>query len=115
VVYDGVSDKYASNVALANYFEASDHSGKNPAAFQADFSRPYYEAYCLDDAEEILAHLVLSVREWNEEAEFDRNGDPDTTGTESGFQFGPRAIDDLTDWKTLTPDDTSYPALPIAD
>ena len=80
----------------------------------APLARPYYEAWCLDDAEEIAAHIRLQVREWNEEAEFHALGNPNTTGTESRWSSGPIDIDDLNDWATQTPGREKYPSLLIA-
>ena len=114
IVYPGVSAIYPANTALANYFNPDDHDGKAPAGLSAPRARPYYDAFCLDDAEEIVAHIRLSVREWNEEAEYHALGNPDTTGTESLWNAGPTDIDDLFDWGALTPGSKSYPRLRIA-
>lgn len=113
VVFEGISDKYSSNLALANYFDPDDHGGSAPAGLTAPGARPYYQAECLDDAGEIIARIRLSVREWNEEAEFFGGGDPDTTGIEPGWQSGLIDIDDLSDWATQTPGDIDYPAIPV--
>ena len=114
IEYQGVSERYPSNIALANYFEPGDHGGDRPAGLAAPLARPYYEAWCLDDAEEIAAHIRLQVREWNEEAEFHALGNPNTTGTESRWSSGPIDIDDLNDWATQTPGREKYPSLLIA-
>ncbi|MET0343742.1 MAG: hypothetical protein ABW252_22200 [Polyangiales bacterium] len=144
VEYDGLSDKYPANVPLANYFAPSEHGGTEPAALKpwivsASLSpafyeppmpgyeppwpyadappRPYYEAFCLDDAEEIQAHIRLTVREWNEEAQFNAAGDPDTGRNrerEPGWDAGPVLLDDIADWGTLTPGNTTFPKLMIA-
>ena len=107
--FAGVSDKFPANIAHANYFDAADHDGGAPAGLRAIGARPYYEAYCLDDAEEIIAHLRMSVREWNEEREYDGSGDPDSMGTEQAFVEGPIDLDDLPDWRTITPGADDYP------
>jgi hypothetical protein len=113
ISFDGVSDKFPSNIALANYFEPDDHAGEMPAGLRTQRARPYYEAYCLDDAEEIIAHVRLSVREWNQEVEFDKKGNPDTVGVEPEFSEGPIEIDDLDDWKTETPGDEDFAEIPV--
>lgn len=113
IKFDGVSDKYPANVAHANYYDPADHAGGMPAALAAPGAHPYYEAYCLDDAEEIIAHLRLIVREWNQEAEFEVMGDPDSEGVEAAFEDGPIDIDDLYDWKVLTPGRDTSPNIRI--
>lgn len=105
----GIEGKYGPNVALANYFDPADHDDGPPAALRARFAHQDYDYWCLDDAEEPIAHIAVQVREWNEEVEFDADGDPDTVGTEPGWD-GP--IDDWDDWKTLTPGATDFPNLP---
>jgi hypothetical protein len=112
-IFDGISDKYSSNIALANYFDPADHEGEAPAGLSAQFARPFYTVDCLDDAGETIAHIRLTVREWNEEAEYFALGDPDTSGREAGFQAGLIEIDDRSDWATETPDAVSYPELPV--
>jgi len=113
VKYAGVSEKFPANIAHANYFEAEDHNGDMPAGLRTRGARPYYDAFCLDDAEEIIAHIRLSVREWNQEVEFDKKGNPDTVGIEPEFTEGPIKIDDLDDWKTATPGSDDFPELPV--
>ena len=113
IKFNGVSDKFPSNIAHANYYEPEDHDGAMPAALSTQRARPYYEAFCLDDAEEIIAHIRLSVREWNQEVEFDKKGNPDTVGIEPEFTEGPIDIDDLDDWKTETPGSKDFPMIPV--
>jgi hypothetical protein len=115
IEYEGASDKFPANITHANYYIPADHADGMPAGLATAGARPYYDAYCLDDAEEVIAHLRLSVREWNEEAEFDVRGDPDTVGVEEDFEHGPIQIDDLADWKALTPGGDSFPKIPVAN
>jgi hypothetical protein len=110
--YDGVSDKYASNIALASYVQAADHDKMLPAGLRGLWARPTYAFTCLDDAAEIIARIDVTVREWNEEVEFNRPGDSNTTGTEAGWDISWDQIDDLTDWKTQTPGSSEFPNLP---
>jgi hypothetical protein len=112
-VFEGPEGKYISNIALANYYDSKDHGGRAPAAIRADFARPNYEYYCLDDAEENIAYIEIVVREWNEEVEFDADGDPDTTGIEPDWEL-PRTddINDWTDWKDVDSDGDTFPNLP---
>lgn len=112
-VFDGVSDKYGSNVALANYYDPDDHGGDAPGALRGEFARPLYEYYCLDHAEENIAHISIVVREWNEEAEFDVDGNPDTLGTEPDWDL-PRTddINDVSDWKDYGDVGENFPFLP---
>lgn len=97
-----------SNIYLANYYEAADHDDAMPLAVAAAPARPETQITCVDDAFEIIANIRLYLREWNEEAEFDIDGDPDTTGTETWFDH---PIDDLTDFKVLTPGSNTFPNL----
>ena len=113
VVYKGISDKYPSNVPLANYWQDADHAGGPPAALAAAYARPYYEVFCLDDAQEIVAHIKLRVREWNEETEFVDDGNPDTKGTEPGWKLPLDSINDVTDWADLTPGGQGFPSIPL--
>ncbi|MBN2526784.1 MAG: hypothetical protein JXR76_10340 [Deltaproteobacteria bacterium] len=108
VEYEGLSAKWHSNVLLANYYNPADHANDMPVAFKGFASNPYYEFACLDDAEEIVARIRLVVQEWNVEAEFDIDGNASTTGVE-GIWNTP--LDDVSDWATVTPDNTSYPNL----
>lgn len=110
------------NYYVANYFKASEHAGGRPAAFSS-FSTPapnvvsfpslwpYHSFYCMDRAGEVLAQITVSVREWNEVAEFDLGvaGDPDTTGAESNPAF---QLNDHNDWKDLEAYVNKYPAHP---
>jgi hypothetical protein len=96
---------YHTNVAFANYYDPADHDGTEPAGFTGEHSEPYYNFYCLDHAEEVLGSIRLVVREWNEEKEFDANGDPDTEGLEPGTNY---PINDLWDWKDATPGSTTW-------
>jgi hypothetical protein len=41
---------------------------------------------------------------------FDRDGNPDSVGNEANWDY---PIDDISDFKVLTPDDTTLPHLPI--
>jgi hypothetical protein len=79
-----------------------------PVSFKGEFATPLYEIECTDDAKEEISLIQITVREWNEEAQFDVDRDPDTTGTEPGWNT---PIDDIPDWDVLTPDNTTYPRL----
>jgi hypothetical protein len=96
------------NAVYANYFKPEEHQGGIPAAYEGKYSTPYYDIKCLDDADEIIAHIELMVREWNEEAEFDVDGDPDTIGLEPGWNT---PINDLDDWADLAPGEEGYPRI----
>lgn len=142
IVYSGLSDKYPANVPLANYFDPRDHGGTEPLGltkllrygtpidYQPPFPgyeptwphgeappRPYYEAFCLSHSEGIRAHIRLTVREWNEEAQFGADGGSPETGRdrqrEPGWDAGPYWLDDIPDWATLTPSNTTYPRLKV--
>ena len=52
----------------------------------------------------MLGHIRLTVREWNEQSEFEQRGDPDTVGTEPSG--GP--IEDFADWAVATPGASTY-------
>lgn len=83
---------------LANFYDPDDHGGQAPEPFLAPGAREHYELTCLDDAEEIVARIRLTVREWNEVREHERSGDPDTEGTEPDWET---PINDLLDWKDV--------------
>jgi hypothetical protein len=110
IVEEGLSDKYVLgglgpvNVPLANYWNSND--GKPPAALHSPGARADYTLTCFDDAQEILARIRFQVREWNEEAQFNTRGDPDTTGTERAFE--PAPINDILDWKDLADQGIDY-------
>lgn len=108
IEYHGLSAHFWSNVPLANFYDPADHENDMPVAFKGIDSRPFYDFQCLDDAEEIIAHIQLVVREWNEEAEFDANGDPDSEGIEPGWET---PLNDIADWADLTPGNTEYPEI----
>lgn len=102
-----------TNLMLANFYDPKDHGGSRPAGLVHEsnlLAHPLYEYYCVDDAEENIAHINVVVREWNEEVEFDSEGDPDTVGTEPRWDlFITDEINDLRDWKDQTPDAVTYP------
>jgi hypothetical protein len=108
VEYHGLSAHFWSNVPLASFYDPVDHENDMPVAFKGIDSRPFYNFECLDDAEEIIARIRLIVREWNEEAEFDADGDPDSEGIEPGWET---LLNDITDWADLTPGNTEYPEI----
>lgn len=111
--FKGPDGAYESNVALADYYDPDDHGGMAPAAQRGQFARQHYEYYCLDDAEENIAYIQITVREWNLEAEFDKDGDPDTVGIEPGWALPfTEDINDWTDWKDLDPDGMTFPNMP---
>ncbi|MFT4975977.1 MAG: hypothetical protein ACI8S6_001872 [Myxococcota bacterium] len=103
--WGAISDRYATNLALANYYDESDHDGGPPAGLRKTRAQPYYSFRCYDSGEELLSKVELVVREWNEESEFLLDGDPNTTGVEvvSG-----EPIDDRADWATATPGSDTY-------
>lgn len=105
---DGISEHYFSTVPLASFYDPTDHAGGPPAAFTGEFAVPTSDFLCLDHAEEIRARIRLTVREWNEEAEFDADGDPDTEGLEPGWDT---RYDDFPDWAELTPGAGAWPML----
>lgn len=100
-----ISDRYFSNIPLANYYDPADHDGAQPAGFTGDYSREFYSFRCYDSAEELLAKVDMVVREWNEESELLADGDPNTTGTEP---VSGDPIDDRHDWATGTPGSDTY-------
>jgi hypothetical protein len=120
VKFRGLSADYDTNVVLANYYRPSEHMGDPntdpmPAALNPKknpMAQPFYEISCEDDAKEEISHISIAVREWNEEVEFDADGDPDTDGIEAGWMT---PIDDVPDWDVLTPDNTSYPHISRPD
>lgn len=103
--WGSVGDRYATNVVFANSYDPADHGGGPPAGLLGEHSRPTYSFGCYDSAQELKARLDLVVREWNEVSEFDAEGNPDTTGVESGSG---EPIDDRHDWATATPGGDTY-------
>jgi len=100
-----LSSRYYSNVPLANHYDPADHEGTLPAGLAGYWAQPQYVVECYDHAEELLGRITLNVQEWNEEAEYMAEGDPNTTGTEP---ISGEPIDDRNDWATATPDATSF-------
>lgn len=98
--WDALSTDYFSNMVLASYYDPNDHDGMAPEGLMADYSYTHHTIECYDHAEELLARITLDVREWNEESEYDAEGNPDTTGTEPVTGL---PIDDRDDWATGTP------------
>ena len=107
--YEGAADKAPTTAMLANFWDPDDHDGGKPAALEGFAASPYYEFRCEDDAEEQIARIRILVREWNEEKEFDTEGNPDTKGDRDMFDS---PINDIPDWRDLTPDDVSFPEIP---
>ena len=103
--WDLLADKFFGNVPLANYYDPAEHSGTMPAGLAGIFAVPTYNFYCYDHAEELLAEIRLTVKEWNEEVEFYADGDPDTTGVEA---LSGTPINDRADWADATPDSVSF-------
>jgi hypothetical protein len=99
-----VGAPFHTNVPLASYYHPTDHDGREPAGLAGAWAVPDYNLVCADHAYEKLAHIKLTVREWNEQPEFEVNGDPDTTGTEPSGD----AIDDFADWAAATPGSSDY-------
>lgn len=122
--FDGYSATHISNLPLANHYDPADHDGGLPAAFSgyltasretqstifpfASERPPYYKYYldCYDHAGELLSRTTLNVREYNEEGEYEADGNPDTIGFEP---VSNHPIDDLLDWGAATPDTTTFP------
>lgn len=98
--WDPPAEDFGTNVSLANHYDAADHGGLSPAGLRGYRARPHYTFQCYDNAEELLAEVRLVVREWNEEAEFLTEGDPDTTGSEP---VSGTPINDRQDWADATP------------
>lgn len=107
--FEGISELHTTNLPLANYWNPTDHGGDMPATHRGQLSEPYYVFICEDDAEEWRAVIRLLVREWNEEAEHDAEGNPDTTGVEPGWGT---PINDRADFADLAPGASTYPQLP---
>lgn len=103
--WGGLSTSFSTNVNLANYFDPADHDGTEPAGYTGDYAAPTYMIGCYDNAEELLARIDLTVREWNEEAQFDADGDPNTTGTEPVTGL---PLNDRQDWADATPGSTTW-------
>lgn len=97
---------YTSNVPLASYYDPANHDGGPPAGFRHPVSLGHHLFECWDEAEENLARIRLTVREWNTEEEFAKGpeGDPHKTGTEP--DGGP--LDDRADWSVATPGSTDF-------
>ncbi len=113
VEYDYPAREGWPNLVLANFYDPADHGGQVPAGLRTLPDRVHFHFLCVDDAEEIIAHVELVVREWNEEAEFDVDGDPDTEGLEAGWGT---PINDLDDWADVQADYDGYPrVLPPPD
>lgn len=103
--FDLLGDQYGTNVNYANFYDRADHDGSVPAGFTGDWAVETYEFLCYDEAEELLARLDLTVREWNEGVEWENDGDPDTEGTEpiTGLP-----LNDRQDWADATPGSTTW-------
>ncbi len=95
---------FRSNLPLANYYRPEDHNGLRPAGLAAPGAVEHYNLVCADHALEWLAHISLTVREWNAQDEFEADGDPESVGLEPSG----RPIDDLFDWAAGTPGAASY-------
>jgi hypothetical protein len=95
----------ASNVHIANYFKASEHSGGIPAPVV----QPYYSFTCYDESFEIISRIRVMIREWNRNIDFaNRTTVPtahDTTGQEDP-PFSSAGLNDRNDWKDFG---NSYP------
>ncbi|MEM6927321.1 MAG: hypothetical protein AAF602_10345 [Myxococcota bacterium] len=95
-----------SNVPVANYINSADGI---PLGFQQFWSVPEYTIECLDDAEEVLARILVQVEEWDTVSEFvkepEEQSDPDIGRQQE--PNGPRPlepesgspINDLFDWR----------------
>jgi len=104
--FDTSFDKYLTSVPFANWYTPGQHDGTMPGPLAGVYAQPYYEVACADHAEEYAARIRYYVREWNEEAEFLIDGDPNTSGTEDDVS-GP--LDDWSDWAVLGPGDDVFP------
>ena len=96
--------EFASNLPLASYYDAADHDGGKPAGLAGRWAEESYHVVCADRGFEWLAHLNLTVREWNEQAVYEARGDPDATGSEPAG--GP--LDDFADWAVATPGSSTH-------
>lgn len=98
--FDQLSDRFYSNVPLANYYSPQDHDGDRPAGLNGLWAQPRYTFQCTDRAYEVRAEIRLTVREYNEVSQYDADANPDTVGVEP---VTGHPIDDLADWATGTP------------
>jgi hypothetical protein len=111
VQYRGLSDKYPKTTALlANYHFPADRDQESSSRVIKGAVNSHYEVFCLDDAKEVIARVRLAVREWNEEAQFDMEGDPDTEGLEPGWSWE-EPINDMVDWGDYERNNIVYPQI----
>ena len=106
-----------SNIPIANYFDPAEHVGGLPTALTpvTDFPTfsptPKYVFSCLDRANDPIARITLSVRDWNEKAQLQLSaaGSSDTTGT-TAFGTPINNRNDLKDTNNLTNYPTGFPS-----
>ncbi|MEZ4241430.1 MAG: hypothetical protein R3F59_35820 [Myxococcota bacterium] len=103
--FEPLSDEFVSNVPLANYYSPQDHDGDRPAGLNGAWAQPRYTFQCVDRDYELFSELRLTVREYNEEAQYDADGNPDTVGFEP---VTGHPIDDLNDWAVATPGNAQF-------
>ncbi|HHO49488.1 MAG TPA: hypothetical protein ENK18_01130 [Deltaproteobacteria bacterium] len=110
--FDGLNEDYFTNVPLANHYSPADHGGGPPAGLQRTrqnglgFAQSTYDFECHDHAQEIRAKIRLRIREFNTEAAYFNDGDPDVEGFEP---VTGDPLNDRLDWKDLTPGPDLYP------
>lgn len=87
-----------NSVSLASYWNEVAGRSTPPVALTQGRARVDTRIECVDTADEVLAVIRLHVREWNERAEFLKDGNPNTQGNEPVFG-GP--LNDYLDWGDL--------------
>lgn len=106
---DANLDDYDTSIALASYIDLADHGGSLPRGLDplrsnepfGAFIQPTYDFVCTDNAYEKLGILHLTVREWNTEADFNADGDPNGQEGVNEPQDPFIGFDDLFDWRNF--------------
>jgi hypothetical protein len=108
VTFDApIAKPESSNITVANFLDPDDDVpvGLDNPNLEFPFAQPEYLIECLDHAQEVSARFHLVVREWDQVAEFDANGDPDTGRKSSSVALPPlesngsgSPINDYFDW-----------------
>lgn len=98
--FEPLSEKFFTNLNLANHYDPEDHAEGAPPGHTGIYSQPTYVLQCLDHAREELARIDFIVREWNTEDEFAlaETGDPDEEGAEPTSNS---PLNDLLDWSDV--------------